>query len=109
MREFSALVTCRGPESGAPPEDEMLTGVVERLPGTDKWAQYPDASGRGHAVEFRFWVQANDAADAALNAHTMVTGELSVAGLADWKPDRVHIATVEERVLSAVQMEGNRP
>lgn len=102
MKEFTALVTCLGPESGAQPDSDVLTGVVAQLRGTDKWAQYPDASGRGHAIEFRFWVLADDAVEAALSAYTLVTDELAFTDLADWEPDRVHTVTVEERVVETL-------
>jgi hypothetical protein len=97
--EFSVLTKCLGPEGTLPPGDEQLAVLRDALPGTDKLTQYPPASGRGHAFETRFWIEAADAADAASQGLAAVTAGLVAAGLDAWPVVRVHAASLGERAI----------
>jgi hypothetical protein len=108
-QEWSVLTKAVGSPSSPAPSDEQTRGLLARLPGGDKWIQYPPASGRGHAFETRFWVTAADASAAAELGTAMVMEAGSEVGLADWSVVRVHAASVEERGIEYYPgLEGRR-
>jgi hypothetical protein len=98
-RPFSVLTKSLGLASTPAPSETQTAGLLERLPGGDKWTQYPPASGRGHAFETRFWMNAADADDAAVRGAVLVMAAQAAVGLGAWQIVRVHAASLAERAI----------
>jgi hypothetical protein len=97
--EWSVLTKSSGPRDSMAPTGEQTAALLARLPGEDKWTQYPPASGRGHAFEIRFWVIADDASEAAQSGAALVARAQAEVGLSDWPIVRVHAASLDERLI----------
>jgi hypothetical protein len=97
--EWSVLTKSVGPAGSAAPSEDQRQRLLGRLPGGDKWLQYPPASGRGHAFETRFWVTAPDAAEAAGIGVDLVVQAQSSVGLGAWRVVRLHAASRAERAI----------
>lgn len=98
--QWSVLTKSVGPlNSSEAPSEDQREQLLDRIPGTEKWLQYPPASGRGHAFETRFWVDASDAAAAVDVAMTEIGAAQTTAGLGEWPVVRVHAASLAERAI----------
>lgn len=97
--EWSVLTKSVGPAGSAAPSDPQRQRLLASLPGDDKWLQYPPASGRGHAFETRFWIEAGDASEAAQSGTARVLEAEAAAGLAEWRVVRLHAASLGEREI----------
>jgi hypothetical protein len=97
--EWSVLIKSTATSAHVPHVSDVLRfRLIDLLPGTDKWFQYPAASGRGHAFEVRFWVDAEDAADAAARGYAALDAAKQRLGLGAWATVRIHAASIEERL-----------
>jgi hypothetical protein len=98
IAEQSVLIKATAPSTVPPLSDALRARLVDRLPGTDKWFQYPAASGRGHGFEIRFWVPAADPAEAAALGAELLEAALAGLHLSAWSIVRVHAASISERL-----------
>jgi hypothetical protein len=100
--EWSVLITVTQAASQAPITAEQRQGILDRLPGGDKWIQYPPASGRGHGFETRWWEDGADAGSVAADATDRYLAAIEAVGLAGIEIILVHVAAPGDRLNEAV-------
>ena len=101
MSEWSVLVTAAQRPDSTPISPDTRQALLARLPGGDKWIQYPPASGRGHGFETRFWWESDagaDAASAGAEALERYVAAIATIGSLDVDPTFVHVTTAGERL-----------
>jgi hypothetical protein len=102
VSEWTVLVTAELPASQPPLTADDRQRVLDRLPGEDKWAQYPPASGRGHGFEVRWWMEGEDAGDVGAAGVEAYLRAVEAAGIAGPHIILVHVATPFDRLTESV-------
>jgi hypothetical protein len=100
--EWSVLITVAQAPDQVPITETQRQILLERLPGDDKWLQYPPASGRGHGFETRWWESGEDAGTVGADATDRFLGAIDAAGLRGIRIVLVHVASPGDRLNEAV-------
>jgi hypothetical protein len=102
MTDWTVLVTADLPATQPPLTAEDRERVLAGLPGDDKWAQYPPASGRGHGFEVRWWIEGDDPGEVGAAGVEAYLRAVEAAGIADPHIILVHVASPSDRLTESV-------
>ncbi len=100
--EWSVLITVEQASDQEPITEDQRSGILDRLPGGEKWLQYPPASGRGHGFETRWWETGDDAGAVGPVATNRFLEAVDAVDLRGVEIVLVHIASAGDRLNEAV-------